>query len=222
MPTPHAAEVLSVHLRVPSPAPGGCVALAQGPTECTGILAMPDSVTAKRQRNTLLLLLLCVCACVLLHLCVCMCMCVYVCVWVDGCVCVHARTCMNVCMHAVCVVCVYVLLRKATPFPNIQTTCIFHLNTSIPIHVIERNECTHHQLHCLVISTYPHCQSLTSRDWFLLCTISSWVCNEPHLCWSETRPPSFSASSESLAAMTFSFTRITSSFSAITIFVLSF
>ena len=28
MPTPHAEEVLSVHLRVPSPAPGGCVALA--------------------------------------------------------------------------------------------------------------------------------------------------------------------------------------------------
>ena len=25
MPTPHAEEVLSVHLQVPSPAPGGCV-----------------------------------------------------------------------------------------------------------------------------------------------------------------------------------------------------
>ena len=32
VPTPHAEEVLSVHLRVPSPAPGGCVAPAQGPT----------------------------------------------------------------------------------------------------------------------------------------------------------------------------------------------
>ena len=32
VPTPHAEEVLSVHLRVPSLAPGGCVALAQGPT----------------------------------------------------------------------------------------------------------------------------------------------------------------------------------------------
>ena len=30
--TPRAEEVLSVHLRVPSPAPGGCVALAQRPT----------------------------------------------------------------------------------------------------------------------------------------------------------------------------------------------
>ena len=32
VPTPHAEEFLSVHLRVPSPALGGCVALAQGPT----------------------------------------------------------------------------------------------------------------------------------------------------------------------------------------------
>ena len=32
VPTPHAEEVLSVHLRVPSPAPGGCVALAHRPT----------------------------------------------------------------------------------------------------------------------------------------------------------------------------------------------
>ena len=32
MPTPPAEEVLSVHLRVPSPAPGGCVAVAQRPT----------------------------------------------------------------------------------------------------------------------------------------------------------------------------------------------
>ena len=70
MPTPHAEEVLSVHLRVPSPAPGGCVALAQGPTYCTGILAMPDSVTAKRQQNTLLLFCVCVCVCVCAHACV--------------------------------------------------------------------------------------------------------------------------------------------------------
>ena len=32
VPTPHAEEVLSIHLRVPRPAPGGCVALAQRPT----------------------------------------------------------------------------------------------------------------------------------------------------------------------------------------------
>ena len=32
VPTSRAEEVLSVHLRVPSPAPGGCIALAQRPT----------------------------------------------------------------------------------------------------------------------------------------------------------------------------------------------
>ena len=32
VPTLHAEEALSVHLRVPSLAPGRCVALAQGPT----------------------------------------------------------------------------------------------------------------------------------------------------------------------------------------------
>ena len=32
VPTPRAEEVLSVHLRVPSPAPGDCAALAQRPT----------------------------------------------------------------------------------------------------------------------------------------------------------------------------------------------
>ena len=32
VPTPHAEEVLSVHLRVPSLAPGGCIVLAQRPT----------------------------------------------------------------------------------------------------------------------------------------------------------------------------------------------
>ena len=32
VPTPHAEEALSVHLRVLRMAPGGCVALDQGPT----------------------------------------------------------------------------------------------------------------------------------------------------------------------------------------------
>ena len=32
VPTPHAEEALSVHLRVPSLVPRGCIALAQGPT----------------------------------------------------------------------------------------------------------------------------------------------------------------------------------------------
>ena len=72
MPTPRAEEVLSVHLRVLSPAPGGCVALAQRqrPTWCTDILAMPYCGTAKLQRNTLL----CLCVC----MCVCVCVCMYV------------------------------------------------------------------------------------------------------------------------------------------------
>ena len=82
MPTPHAEEVLSVHLRVPSLAPGGCVALAQGPTQCTRILAMPDSVTAKRQRNTLL--------CVCVRVCMRACVRAYVRVCVGGSVCMCA------------------------------------------------------------------------------------------------------------------------------------
>ena len=88
--TPHAEEVLSVHLRVPSLAPGGCVALAQRPTKCTGMLAMPYCVTAKRQRNTLLLLCVCVCVCE----CVCMCMYVYVYVCVCACVCMYVYVCV--------------------------------------------------------------------------------------------------------------------------------
>ncbi len=66
MPTPLAERVLSVFLRVPSLAPGGCAALAHRPAQCTGIPATPDRVTALRQLNTLLLLCfvcVCVCAC---------------------------------------------------------------------------------------------------------------------------------------------------------------
>ena len=73
MPTPRAEEVLSVYLRVLSPAPGGCVALAQIPTWYTSFPDMPDCVTAKRQRNTLL------CFCVFVGVCVCVC--VYTCMF---------------------------------------------------------------------------------------------------------------------------------------------
>ena len=42
--------------------------------------------------------------------------------------------------------------------------------------------------------------SQTSRDRISLCTVSNWVCSEPHLCWSEARPLFLSAISESLTA----------------------
>ena len=52
---------------------------------------------------------------------------------------------------------------------------------------------------------YSYASSQTSTDWIFLCTVSSWVCSEPHLCWSEARPLSLSAISESLTARSFSF-----------------
>ena len=73
MPIPRAEEVLSVHLRVPSRAPGGCVALAQRPTWYTSFPDMPDCVTPKRQRNTLL----CFCVFVGVYARVRVCVCVY-------------------------------------------------------------------------------------------------------------------------------------------------
>ena len=70
VPTPHAEAVLSVHLQVRSLVQGGCIALAQRPTYCMGIPAMPHCVTAKLKRNTLLCFALYV-SCV--HACICVC-----------------------------------------------------------------------------------------------------------------------------------------------------
>ena len=109
VPTPRVEEVPSVYLRVPSPASGDCIALAQRPTYCTYILAMPDCVTTKWQLNTLLLQCVCVCVCVCVFVCerVCVCACVSQCVYVSGvCVCVCVCVCVYVCV-CVCV-CVYV------------------------------------------------------------------------------------------------------------------
>ena len=57
---------------------------------------MPDCVTAKRQRNTLLFALFCVCVCV--RACICAFMCIYLCLCVRVCVCVcvmgeHVQVC---------------------------------------------------------------------------------------------------------------------------------
>ena len=56
-----------------------------------GILAMPDSVTAKRQRNTLSFLS---------FVCVCVCVCLSVCLSVPAClsVCLSLSVCMYVCL----------------------------------------------------------------------------------------------------------------------------
>ena len=64
VPTPHAEEVLSVHLRVLARLQEVALHWLRGPLSARAILAMPDSVTAKRQRNTLSFVFVCVCVCV--------------------------------------------------------------------------------------------------------------------------------------------------------------